>query len=118
MSISPSPYLGLPPPTGSWDGWATTTVFGDGETVWPSGVANSESLLSINNPNSLPHATFGAAIPWRFYCKMFGGRSELLQAIQLAWTKGTSSAKVGGPPGGGNGKAPVMPRAPVVQRCG
>lgn len=65
-----------------------------GEKEWPAGVKNAEDLTKINNPKSVPYATMGGAIPWRFYCKEYGGRQKLLDAIYAAWTEGTSSAKV------------------------
>jgi len=36
----------------------------------------------------------GAAIPWRYYFKQYGGRSQLLQAVYNAWTLKNSSEKV------------------------
>ena len=92
-SPTPSPTR-LPSSAGAWEGWATTTQFGSGETEWPAGVTNAENLLTINNPNSQPLATMGAAIPWRFYCKQYGSRANLLSAINKAWTLGTSQEKV------------------------
>lgn len=68
----------------AWEGWATSTYFGDGEKQWPSGVPNAENLDDINNPDAL---TFGAAIPWRYYCKEYGSRSQLLVAYQNNWIK-------------------------------
>ena len=66
-------------------------------------MANEEDLTLINNASSLPHATMGAAIPWRYYCKEFGGRAALLQAIHNAWVLGNSSEKVrAGPTGSSN----------------
>ena len=36
----------------------------------------------------------GGAIPWRYYCREFGGRQKLLDAIYAAWTAKTSTDKV------------------------
>ena len=68
-------------------------MFGSGETAWPSGVLHEEDLTKINNPKSNP-PTMGGAIPWRFYCKEFGGRQQLLDAVYKAWTQGNSTEKV------------------------
>ncbi|GAX78925.1 hypothetical protein CEUSTIGMA_g6364.t1 [Chlamydomonas eustigma] len=90
----PAPPAPPAPPVGAWQGWATTTQFGSGETSWPSGVAYAENLTIINSASSLPYPTMGAAIPWRFYCKKYGGRSELLKAVYNAWTLKNASQNV------------------------
>jgi hypothetical protein len=69
----------------TWEGWATSTYFGDGEKEWPSGVPNAENLDDINNPDAM---TYGAAIPWRYYCKQYGSRANLLVAYQNNWVNG------------------------------
>jgi len=37
----------------------------------------------------------GAAIPWRFYCKEYGGRQKMLDAVYNAWTLGGGTSSTG-----------------------
>jgi len=65
-------------PGQDWEGWATTTVFGEGETCWPSGIKNALNLKCLN---SVTRRTMGAAIPWRVICKTYGSRQALVDGI-------------------------------------
>jgi len=66
------------PPGKDWEGWATTTVFGEGEKCWPNGVPNA---LNLDCLNSASERTMGAAIPWRVICKTYGSRQALLDSL-------------------------------------
>ena len=82
----------LPPPDGKWEGWATTTQFGQGEGTWPGSSWPALNLCNaiIGDPTrkDLPPGqqvsgqnTMGAAIPTRYVASAYGSRTEWLNAI-------------------------------------
>jgi len=64
-----------------WEGWATTTYFGDGEASWPSGSSDALYLSALNDLNNKTHVRFGAAVPWRFYYEWYMSRKGLLETV-------------------------------------
>ena len=82
----------LPPPDGTWEGWATTTQFGSGEGTWPGSSWPALNLCNgvIGDPTrkDLPPGqqvsgqnTMGAAIPTRYVASAYGSRTEWLNSI-------------------------------------
>lgn len=73
----------------SWEGWATTTVFGKGETCWPSSVKNAINLHCIDSEKN----AMGAAIPWRILCKTYGSRQNMLDQLSTILYDGQTDTK-------------------------
>lgn len=82
----------LPPPDGKWEGWATTTQFGQGEGSWPGSSWPALNLCNgiIGDPTrtdlpagqqALGRNTMGGAIPTGYVATAYGSRTEWLNSI-------------------------------------
>ena len=76
------------PDTGQWEGWATTTQFGEGDGTWPGPGASPG--LNLCKKISKQANTMGGAVPWPIIARTYGNRTEYINAIINSATGATS----------------------------
>ena len=69
---TPSPATPSPAKSGKWDGFATTTMDGPGETPFCGSLLKDSSKVGLTSLNA------GVSIPWPLLCKEFKSKACLL----------------------------------------
>ena len=74
--------------SGTWQDWATTTVYGGPDDLWPNIIGGTNLYLNPTISARLnSYSTTAAAIPWNFICGGYGTRAAWINAI-IASAKG------------------------------
>ena len=72
------PEAGDAPANEGWEGWATTTQFGCGDGAPWGNAPNDVGITKLNDPTA---PRMGAAVPWRFYYKWYGSKTNQTEMV-------------------------------------